>query len=214
MKLNRMIAVASLGLAACTHSPIQAAPPVQKEITMTQQEQDEAAKRARMNYQPVKWPLKFKRHNWGVRCYDTQYCSVWYAGMESGDEKPSPPSSTYGSGYLNNWNGGRYVDNFSPPAEVTWRSRDGTEHRTEIDIGAIFKDELIRHNVSREEIPAEFASGTMDLVTTPDILLEVNDRTIRVYMRPWIPLKKQIEIAGQMRSEKYDDLILVQTTTY
>ena len=54
----------------------------------------------------------------------------------------------------------------------------------------------------------------MDLVTTPNILLEVNDRAIRVYMRPWIPLKKQIEIAGQMRSDIYDDLIMVKTTTY
>ncbi len=212
MRLTHLAAVASLGLAACAHLPISAAPHAQGNAATSAH--DEAARRARMNYRPVKWPLKFKQHNFGARCYDTLECHVWYAGMDEGRRKPMPPSSAYGPGYLDNWNGGRYVDNFPSPAEVTWRTKDGIEHRAEIDIGEIFKDELIRHNVSREEMIAEAPNGTMAIITTPEILLEVNDRTIRVYMRPRIPLKTQTEIAGQMRSDWYEDLILISTSTY
>ncbi|WP_158984958.1 hypothetical protein [Lysobacter panacisoli] len=212
MKLKHLAAAASLGLAACAH-PLTAAKPLRRDSSemVPYSEEYFAAVRAEMNLQPVKWPLKFKRHNFGAWCYDTQYCSVWYGGLESGSEKPSPPSSKYGPGYLDHWMGGYGVDNFPPPAEVRWRSKDGTEHKAKIDIGEIFKDRLIRHNVPREEI-VEQPDGK--LVLDPHILLEVNDRTIRVYMRQGIPLKRQVEVAGHMRRDWRDDLILVKTYTY
>ena len=203
------IAAASLMLAACAH-PLNTALPADKETPMTQQQQDDAALRARLNFQPVAWPLKFKRHSFGAWCYDTQYCSVWYGGMESGRNTPSPPSSKYGPGYLDHWRGGYSVDNFPPPADVTWRSKDGTEHKTAIDIGALFRDELVRHNVPREEI-REVPDGKLG--TNPGILVEVNDRTIRVYMRARIPTK-HMQIPGNQYSDFRHDLILVQTTHY
>lgn len=208
MKWTRLSAWLSLGLAACAQPT--AAPPLQKEIAMTQTERDEVAIRAEMNYRPVKWPLKFKRHNFGARCYDTLYCSIWYGGMESGDERPSVPSSTYGTGYLGNWNGGMSFDNFPPPAKVTWRAKDGTEHHAEIDIGAIFRDQLTLHNVPREEI-RDVPDGV--LRTYPHILLEVNDHTIRIYMGAGIPTR-HLQIPGNPHSDFRYDLILVKTYNY
>ncbi|MDQ0010819.1 hypothetical protein J2T07_003025 [Luteibacter jiangsuensis] len=208
MKWTRLSAWLSLGLAACAQPT--AAPSLQKEIAVTETERDEAAIRAEMNYRPVKWPLKFKRHNFGARCYDTLYCSIWYGGMESGDERPSVPSSTYGIDYLDNWNGGMSFDNFPPPAEVTWRSRDGLTHKTDIDVAAIFRDELMLHNVPREEI-SDVPDGR--LRTNPSILLEVNDRTIRIYMRARIPTKR-LQIPGNPYSDVRYDLILVKTYNY
>src|SRR3546814_10216423 len=92
------------------------------------------------------------------------------------------------------------VANFPPPAIVTWRSKDGVPHRAEIDIGEIFSDKLIRHNLAREEI-SETAS-----IAHPGIILEVNDRTINVYMRARISTKA-LQIPGNKYSDYRDDLI-------
>src|SRR3546814_14273196 len=76
------------------------------------------------------------------------------------------------------------IANFPPAAIGTRRSKDGTPHHAEVDIGDIFKDRLIRHNLQREEI-SETSS-----ISHPGIILEVNDRTINVYMRARIPTKE------------------------
>src|SRR3546814_10785958 len=90
---------------------------------------------------------------------------------------------------------------------VTWRSKDGTPHHAEVDIGDIFKDRLIRHNLQREEI-SETSS-----ISHPGIILEVNDRTINVYMRARIPTK-ELQIPGNKYSDFRNDLIKVFSRTY
>ncbi len=50
------------------------------------------------------------------------------------------------------WNAGYGVGTgFPSPAEVNWVYLDGTEHHAEIDIGALFKTRLVRHNVPKED---------------------------------------------------------------
>ena len=160
---------------------------------------------------PVGWPLKFKDHAFGSVCYSTLSCTVWYASHWHGDEKPSPPPSKYGPDYL------RYVDGThvgirgSPKsAEVTWQSMDGAHHYTEIDLADIFRDRLIRHNVPREEV-ADQPGG--QLVVDPSIILEVNDRTVRIYMRSSIPLK-HLEDPTNIHSDMRRDLVLVKTYNF
>lgn len=201
--LHTFAAATSLALAACAHSS-----PLLDGASMTN-----ASGTTATNRQPVKeWPLRFDSHKFGVRCYDTIECSVRYARFEHGDDTPSTSSDTYGPNYLDNWSGMHgMIRNFPPPALVTWRSKDGTAHKAEIDIGELFKDELIRHDVSRDEM-VELPNG--EYRSEPSILLEVNDRTIHVYMRAMIFLKKQVEVAGHMRADFRDDLILVKTYTY
>src|SRR3546814_4107965 len=97
--------------------------------------------------------------------------------------------------------------NLPPTAIVTWRSKDGVPHRAEIDIGEIFSDKLIRHNLAREEI-SETAS-----IAHPAIILEVNDRTINVYMRARIS-HKALQIPGTNYSHYHNDLIKVFSRTY
>ena len=165
-----------------------------------------------INLAPVEWPLRFKRHNFGARCYDTLECKVIYDNFDHGTDKPTPSSADRGPDYLKGWNGSYGgIDNFPNPAKVIWRSKDGVAHEAEIDIGEIFKDELIRHHVSREEM-ADLPDGKY--ASNPSILLEVNDRTIRVYMSARIPLKKEVEIAGHIRNDCRYDVILVKTYTY
>jgi len=99
------------------------------------------------------------------------------------------------------------IRNFPPPAVVTWRSKDGTPYQAEVDMGAIFKDELILHEVPKEDVLEDSSVGD------PAIILEVNDRTINVYMKAFIPTKS-LRTPGNPNSDYRNDLILAYTRTY
>jgi len=196
--------------APSTH-PLRETHKIDAELLLQKVPEIDAAARAKLNLQPPKWPLKFKEHTFMTVCYSTQICRVWYAGAWSGFRKPMPPSTQYGPRYLDHVLGGHIgIANFPDPAEVTWRSMDGTEHQALIDIGAIFHDEVARHNVPREEV-ADLVDG--ELSGDPQILLEVNDRTIRVYIRTYVPTK-HFQIPGNPYSSSRDELILAKTYHY
>lgn len=101
------------------------------------------------------------------------------------------------------------VPNFPPSAQVSWRSKDEA-HDAEIDFGEIFADEIIRHNVSRGEM-ADVPDGEYE--NDPALILEVNDRIIRVWMRARVPTKSASK-AGRQFSDLRNDLVLVKTYTY
>lgn len=157
------------------------------------------------------WPLKFVRHSFGAFSYSTYGCKVRYNGfnhVDEPDDKLQISSESLGDKYPKNLGGGYLgIPNFPGPAEVIWRSKDGTQHRAEVDIGAIFKDGLIRHNVPREDIPEGIS------IMDPAIVLEVNDRTINVYMKAFIPTKS-LRTPGNPHSNYRRDLVLAWTRTY
>lgn len=156
------------------------------------------------------WPLKFRAHKFRAACYSTFGCRVHYARYYPGDDSDEvlQVSSDDVPGYPENlrasWGP---VANFPPPARVTWRSRDGVPHQAEVDIGEIFEDQQLRHHLQRDEISTE---GSLPL---PEIILEVNDRTINVYMRATI-FTKQPQIPGNRLSNQRRDLIKVYSRTY
>jgi hypothetical protein len=219
----RIIAVAAwLALAACANStasmkdsamttplsPLPSPPVVTSgELAPT----GDPVKAAQMNIKPVEWPLRFKEHNFDARCYDTLECSVAYDNFDHGDPEPTQPSSAYGPDYLKGWNGSYGgVKNFPPPAKMVWRTKDGVKHQAEIDIGEIFKDEVVLHHVPREEV-SDLPDGKFD--DSPSILLEVNGSTIRVYMSAMVHTK-HYQTPGNKHSDYREDLILVKTYTF
>lgn len=158
----------------------------------------------------VEWPLKFRAHYFGAHCFDTQGCEILYRGFPHGNDSPSPSIASYGRPLEDLLSAGRGpIPNFPSPAEVTWRSKDGTPHETKIDIGEIFKDQLIRHNLKHEEI-SDLGIGPGAL---PSIIVEVNDQTVNVYMRAHISTK-QLQKPGNRFSDFRDDLIKVFSQTY
>jgi hypothetical protein len=161
---------------------------------------------------PVEWPLRFKKHSFSAHCYDTIGCRVLYYDdymVMHEKDKVSGSSASIGANYQNAWGSVAYlgIENFPSPAVVTWRSKDGVPHEAEIDIAEIFKDQKILHKVSREDIP----EGAM--IASPHIVLEVNDRTIKVYMKAHIPLKAP-SIVGNKHSDFKNDLMLAYSHTY
>jgi hypothetical protein len=171
----------------------------------------DSVKAAQMNIKPVEWPLRFKEHNFGARCYDTLDCKVIYDDFDHGEPEPTKSSSDYGPDYLKGWNGSYLgVKNFPPLAHVVWRTKDGVEHRAEIDIGEIFKDQVVLHHVPREEV-FDLSDGKYE--SPPSILLEVNGNVIRIYMSAMIPTK-HYQARGNRHSAYREDLILVKVYTY
>lgn len=157
-------------------------------------------------------PLHFKRHNFEALCYDTIGCTVVYNGhyqVKKAEDELSPPkpvgngSKAWGSTELD-------IRNFPRPAEVRWKSKEGVPHVTSIDIGRIFKDELIWHNLRKGDM-TDFYAGPV--AGSPDIYLEVNDRTINVYTAMFIPTKVE-QIPGNKDSDFRKDVFLVWSRTY
>lgn len=180
-------------------------------IPTTKNDADPTVRARPAYFRTAKWPLKFREHSFTTVCYSTRRCGVWYAGVWSGHRKPSRPSSEYGPNYLDHIMGGHIgIANFPGPADLTWLSADGTEHQARIDIGAIFRDQVIRHNVPRGEV-APLRDG--ELSTDPLILLEINDRTIRIYMRATIPTK-HYQVTGNPYSAYRNELVLARTYNF
>lgn len=155
-------------------------------------------------------PFTFDRHNFGAYCYDTYGCKVLYNDRyvtSQDDNELRPSTASVGPDYLDNLDGGYLgIPNFPSPAVVTWRSKDGVPHEAHIDIGEIFRDEIIRHNVPRGDLPTE----TIATLDAPDIVLVVNDRTISIYMRATVYLRD----TSTRRRDRRDDMILAFSQTY
>ena len=155
------------------------------------------------------WPLFFVSHTFGAMCFSTKNCRILYAGFVHGTEEPSAPSDSFGSDYPSKVLRAGHVGirNFPDAVRVDWQSMDGKILHAEIDMSKIFADRLIRHNVVREDIPEKIG------IPDPEIILEVNDRVINVYMRAFIPTK-ELQIPGNRYSGNRDDLIKVFSETY
>lgn len=163
-------------------------------------------------------PLKFKRHNFAAHCYNAVGCRVFYnnhdfspyVGEDDQDSRVS--QAPVDANYREYWGFASYlgVRNFPAPAQVRWKSLDGVAHEAQVDIGAIFRDELILHRVPAADM-AHFFEGPV--AGEPGIFLEVNDRTLSVFMKMLIPTKT-LQRPGHEHSNYRADLILAWRRTY
>jgi hypothetical protein len=150
--------------------------------------------------------LRFTTHNFAAWCFDTLSCRVLYNNRyEAREDKLSLPLTQEFFRRMDAVTLG--IANFPPPAVVTWQSKDGVAHEATVDIGEIFKDQRILHNVSEKDIPEDAYVGP------PGIILVVNDRTISVYMKAFIPLKEP-RVPGNSNSDYRKDLVLAYSRTY
>mgnify|MGYP001308187989 CR=1 FL=1 len=174
-------------------------------------EREPAEDAVRIDNTVADWPLKFVQHSFGAFCYSTYGCRVVYNGFDhtnDPDDELQRSSASLGDRYPDNLYGSYLgVSNFPPPARVSWRSSDGMSHEAEVDIGEIFRDRLILHNVAREDVRQGVS------ILDPAILLEVNDRTINVYMRARVPTRTARE-QGLPTGNFREDLVLAWTRTY
>nr|WP_238135592.1 hypothetical protein [Xanthomonas fragariae] len=160
-------------------------------------------------------PIPFADHAFGAVCYDTYGCKVLYDGRYEAnfpDDVKRISSASLGDGYPSNLKantiGIRNFPHFPSPAEVTWRSKDGQPHHALVDLDAIFKDKVILHHVPQDQLPPILHADI-----SPDIILEVNDRTINVYMKAMVQTTV-LQKPDNPDSDFRNDLILAYTKTY
>jgi hypothetical protein len=160
---------------------------------------------------PNEFPLRFDDHSFEAHCYNTIGCKVSYNGkyqLHHDDERVAPPPS--GPDYQQGWGGGPElgIDNFPPPAVVWWKSLDGVQHEASVDLGEIFADRKVLHDVPEQDIPEGWAHGI-----SPTIILVVNDRTIEVYMRTHVATR-QLQDPANRYSDYRIELVRAWTRTY
>ena len=125
---------------------------------------------------------------------------------------PPPPSN-----WQDRWSASYIVADYMLPAgpiEIHWTSLDGMAHHVEIDLlKDIFPEREVLHNVPKEDVNEDWVRYEGGKISSPDILMEVNDRTINIYMKEMVLTKLP------PRPERPDilfrsDLILAWTKTY
>ena len=162
------------------------------------------------------WPLRFDRFSFDARCYNTLECSVIFAKQHQITERDrfSPSGEPRSVDWKDDWTAGFAImpsDVFSPVIEIWWTAMDGVERSTKLNFDKIFPDRLVLHNAQEHEVKDGW--GLEDRSRDVDILLEVNDRTINVYMRGLVLLKQPRDPAIR-NSDRLRDLMLAWTKTF
>lgn len=149
-------------------------------------------------------PIRFSTHSFGAHCFGGAGCRVQYSGRlirsrPDSESNPSVPTTDLGQLIVAPHIG---IPNFPAPASVSWTSEAGSSLHALVDIGAIFEDQLVRHDVPTAELP-RFLYSEIE----PEILIVVRDRQLDVFMRARIPIVSE---GGGVRKE----LVLVDSRTY
>ena len=160
-------------------------------------------------------PLRFVRHDFAVHVYDTLAFYVEYNGDGFfASQYRSTRSPSYAESIpRERWPTAGYssVANWPGPAKLRWTSLDGVEHTAAVDFSRIFADGLTLHQVPDEELPAGMYH--QGISTDPEIHLEVNNRSVRVYQRARISTRSEQE-PGNRYTRNRSDLFLVAEFHY
>lgn len=91
---------------------------------------------------------------------------------------------------------------------MEWRSKDGTPFKHTLDLNSIFNDKKILH----DENPADIYKPMPIFGRQPTIIIEVNDRTVNVYMFTSIQLIPKDPNAA--RRNRRDHRVLAYSQTF
>lgn len=172
------------------------------------------------------WPLRFHAHTFDAWCMNTLASSVIYNNFQFGVRKSgtygepvdSPSGPPPAGDWKKSWRAGNAIltdDNrtFPGPVEMEWTSLDGVVHAVSLDLEDIFPDRLIHHRVARSEVKEAWLETLSFHPISPEILLELNDRTIRIYMRAMIVSTVETNPQNHLSCLR-NELVEVRENTY
>jgi hypothetical protein len=151
--------------------------------------------------------IPFHAHSFGARCFDTLRCRVLYNHayiVNSGE-----PRGPFTERDRENLDGGWGNLDFPSVARVTWTSKDGTNHDEEVNLGEIFRSRMVRYPADLDITDVKISAAP----SSPHIVLVVDDRSIRVYMRAWISLL-QPRFPGRKLSDFRHDPVVAYSQTF
>jgi hypothetical protein len=124
-------------------------------------------------------PLKFKTHDLNIQAYSVSDVKIEYAGTQFTlfEGKVSKAKTAQDETKYPNGKSGSYVA-FNSLANVEWCSQDGDRHKYELDFNEIFKEKKVLHDAD----PAQIYKPLPILGNEPTIIIELNNRTLNVYM--------------------------------
>lgn len=165
------------------------------------------------------WPLRFDSYSFGADCYNTLRCSVVFMNKQQVLTKFGVEPS--GEPLIPDWKE-RWAADFivmdkmdvpMPTVDIDWAALDGVERNAIIELDEIFSDRQILHKVAREDVDEYWAAhGIAGRGHNVYILMEVNDRTINVYLRAHVYTKPRPPSSD--KRGLVDDLMLAWTRTY
>ncbi|MBI1773013.1 MAG: hypothetical protein HYR68_11835 [Burkholderiales bacterium] len=150
--------------------------------------------------------LKFSKHDLNIQAYSASDVEVLYAGtphkLSAG--KLAPAKTEKDQNKFPNFKSGTYVT-FAGPVDVKWSAADGSKLAASLNLDEIFKDRRVLHtdDASRLYKADPVAGGH------PTIIIEVNDRTLNMYMLVTIRLEKDATTR-----EHHDHRTLAYSKTY
>ena len=150
--------------------------------------------------------IPFYDHSFNARCFDTLRCRVLYGNayiVNSGS-----PTGPFTERDRRNLRGGWGNLEFPSVARVTWTSKDGTNHDEKIDLGAIFHSGLVRYAPDLDVNDVHISVPP----SAPDIILVVEDRSIRVYMKAWIWLLHPTDPTNKFTNVRTDVVVAYSHT--
>lgn len=169
---------------------------------------DSASQRSDVSTRGLQKGPVFRSHTFGGYCYDTAGCRITYANRHEVDALDRPSGARPDAAMQRKvWTGHHIVNAVPQIAHVQWKARDGAALSTDVDLGALFADQRIVHNVPAHEV----AEGVS--FVDPAIVLVVDDRTIEVYMRALVPLN-HLRDPSNRYSDSVDEPVLVMRRTY
>ena len=163
------------------------------------------------------WPLWFHDYSFGARCYHTVRCSIIFRRHQFSLHLDHPSGAPRAPDWKGTWRAGFSTGEdfqrhgFPSLVDIRWTALDGVEREIALDLDTVFPERLILHNVPEDEVREDWKGSHW--VRDVDILLEVNDRTVNVYMRAWV-VTKHLQDPANPRSCSRRDLMLAWTRTW
>jgi len=165
------------------------------------------------------WPLWFHDYAFEATCYNTLRCSIIFARHQHAltPHLSSPSGQPHDPDWKKDWYAGFSTGEdfqrhgFPSPVDIRWTALDGVEREIALDLDTVFPERLILHNVPEEEVREDWKASRH--LRRVQILLEVNDRTVNVYMRAWV-ITKHLQDPANPRSNSRRDLMLAWTRTW
>jgi hypothetical protein len=157
----------------------------------------------------VDGPLRIHGHNMGAYCFSTWGCRVVYGRhiiMDRPFDEWQPPSRTFD--HLRERMEGTYggLRAFEAPVVVEWLDSRREKHTHTIDLDVLFPERRLVYRVPDGDIRPDASVGP------PDIVVEVDDRVVRVHMRAHLPLKVP-RVPGNPLTDFADEIVTVYQKT-
>ena len=152
--------------------------------------------------------LKFSSHDFGVLCYGVSDVNIEYAksALPLAAGRVLPEKRAEDAKRTPNGTAGPYSA-FQGPVTAKWSARDGTKLEASIDLDRVFPERVVLHT---QEAGRIYKPDPI-VASTPTVVVELDNRTVNVYMVVTLRLVKDAE---QKTFDIKEEKTLAFTQTY